>query len=559
MVGQVLYKSSKFRNSAQVVGMKKCGSASSSSNLRNGVSMNVEPSVAREEESSTNETNSKLSRSVSVDDSTVKKRKKFDRMKRITMMFLVATAVSYIGYLPNLILGYMKAFNGKVYDEASDVLGPFNSILLRGYFINNATNPVVYCFLDDRFRRECKNLYHKFHQVLCDKFACEINYELFIQMKIPAIIYLTFISFIGILGNFHAIVVYYLSYKPSNHRTLIIALALVDLAGCLFCVPFEIFELRYEYVFTFDPACKIFRFLNHVTATASGFLLGVIAVERHRKVCRPTGCQISKKSAKVICIVTVIASVLLSIPSFIVYGPTFVKVSERPDLDLYGHDCTVLGSYEDSVLVKVFISLLLLLTTVVFVMCFVIYVMVGKVIYRQVQFRKKSQMKKADVQLVTCSLNGSGKDRLGCSSETLDSNLTQEEDSSETDSSNHKINSKISVSSTFKSKTKKTKTPKTAFSRSKKITLMFLVATAISYLSYIPNIMLVLMKAFNKPLSTRAEMDLGFFSLILMRSYFISNITNPIVYCFVDDRFRQECFKLYRKLYARFRKRNFIV
>lgn len=387
----------------------------------------------------------------------------------------------------------------------------------------------------------------------------DINFEIFIQMKIPGIIYLTMISIVGILGNIHAIVVYCLSYKPSNHRTLIIALALVDLTACLFCVPFEIFELRYEYVFTSDPACKIFRFLNHVTATASGFLLGVIAVERHRKVCKPTGCQISEKSAKITCIVTVFASALLSIPSFIVYGPTLTKVTERPDLDLYGHDCTVLGGFEDTLLVKVFISLLLFLTTVVFVLCFVIYVMVGKVIYRQVQFRKKSQMKKADVPLNTCTLTGNGNGRLGCSNETLDSNLTQDEDSSETESSSHRVNSKHSVNSKIQTSTKKNKRPHKAFNRSKKITLMFLVATAISYLSYIPNIMLVGMKAVNKSLSRKAERDLGFFYLILMRSYFISNITNPIVYCFVDDRFRQECLKLYRKLCARFRKRKYIV
>ncbi|XP_071141906.1 neuropeptide Y receptor type 5-like [Mytilus edulis] len=65
-------------------------------------------------------------------------------------------------------------------------------------------------------------------------------------------------------------------------RVFIIWLASIDLTACLFCMPFEIFVIRYNYTFSSVVACKVFRFLSHMVTVASGCLLTSIAIERYK-------------------------------------------------------------------------------------------------------------------------------------------------------------------------------------------------------------------------------------------------------------------------------------
>jgi hypothetical protein len=85
------------------------------------------------------------------------------------LMFLVATAVSYVGYLPYNIIIFIKVLNPKAYSVIKSATRPFMAVLLRGYFLNNASNPVVYCFLDNRFRTECKMFYSRIRLYLCSR------------------------------------------------------------------------------------------------------------------------------------------------------------------------------------------------------------------------------------------------------------------------------------------------------------------------------------------------------------------------------------------------------
>lgn len=92
---------------------------------------------------------------------------------------------------------------------------------------------------------------------------------------------------------------------------------------------------------------------------------------------------------------------------------------------------------------------------------------------------------------------------------------------------------------------------KTKISRSRRITLMFLVATSVSYLCYLPNTVFSVVKVFDKEAFHAITMKLGASVYIFLRLYFISNVTNPIVYGFMDERFREECWTYYRRLKVR--------
>lgn len=375
----------------------------------------------------------------------------------------------------------------------------------------------------------------------------KLESEKFLDKYIPVVVYLTLLCVVGAIGNAHAFLVYLYRYKTSNHKIFVVWLAAVDFIACSLSIPFEIMDARHSYTFTSVSACKIFRFLNHFVVLCSGLLLGIIAVERYRKACVPMGRQLSAKEAKYSCMITVIVSIALSIPALIVYGPTSKPVDNFPEL--VGSDCTVYSSYKKTFF-KIYSSFLLLLCTIIFIVCVVTYTFIGRVLYRQMKFRRASQTTLPKQRLTSLSsCKGGPISSDGGATTTLkkedNSAHIHDEESSYWDHHNRKsLSRSLSTVSAIKMSAKKLK----IFDRSKQITFMFLVATAISYAGYLPHLVLIIIQGINRPTYEDISVSIGSFSAILIRGYFLSNATNPLVYCFLDDRFRRECKKMYAQL-----------
>lgn len=372
----------------------------------------------------------------------------------------------------------------------------------------------------------------------------DLEYTEFMAEYLPIFIYLLILGVVGTIGNFHVLLVYSLRYKPSNHRIFILCLAVVDFCSCTVSIPFEMYDIRHRYTFTASWACKVFRFLNHTTSVSSGFLLGLIALERFRKACQPTKCQMTVKQAKISCILTVLFSSILAIPAVVIYG---ANVSDTFHPGVLGSDCTSLNKYKS--FFKIYSGALLLFATCVFIICIIVYVFVGKVLYRQMQFRKKLQLRRSKLNaLSSVSLNArcSTTKLTNGSMASLDK-IEIEEDPSSVNNDHLKINKNISGNIHGSQLQKK----KTKISRSRRITLMFLVATSVSYLCYLPNTVFSVVKVFDKEAFHAVTVKLGASVYIFLRLYFISNVTNPIVYGFMDERFREECWTYYRRLKMR--------
>lgn len=357
----------------------------------------------------------------------------------------------------------------------------------------------------------------------------DIEYQDYIENDIPISVYLAMLSVVGTTGNAHAICVYFLRYKPSNYRTFVVWLAAIDLIACCLSIPFELFDIRFSSTFTADGACRFFRYLNHFVSICSGSLLGVIAVDRFRKACRPFGRQLEGNGAMIACMVTVGVSAVASFPALVMYGVQVEKVHEFYNIN--GTDCKVLDTFKNALVFKGFQLVLLFLSTVVFLMCVVIYVFVGRVLYHQYMFRNSIQMKKG---VATVSGNTS-------TGTTHAQRVHEDELTDESSMANNSL-SRTKIMNQNGDKPLKQKTRR--FDRSKQITFMFLVATGVSYLGYLPSLILTIVKALGKGKSI--NLVLGAFGDILLRGYFISNVANPLVYCFLDNKFRKECRALYR-------------
>ncbi|KAK3085848.1 hypothetical protein FSP39_009608 [Pinctada imbricata] len=83
---------------------------------------------------------------------------KVDNTMRITLMLLVATSMSYLGYIPAIMTEIVKAANA--YTLSKDIYKAMN-ILTRSFYLNNAVNPIVFFLMDKRLRKDARKMYKK--------------------------------------------------------------------------------------------------------------------------------------------------------------------------------------------------------------------------------------------------------------------------------------------------------------------------------------------------------------------------------------------------------------
>ncbi|XP_067667438.1 orexin receptor type 2-like [Haliotis asinina] len=78
--------------------------------------------------------------------------------KTTTMMFLI-TLVFVLSFLPHLGLMVTRAVNKEVFEDLHGVGFIVYNVFLRSYFINSASNPILYSFCSVRFRQELIQLW----------------------------------------------------------------------------------------------------------------------------------------------------------------------------------------------------------------------------------------------------------------------------------------------------------------------------------------------------------------------------------------------------------------
>ncbi|CAC5417954.1 CCKAR [Mytilus coruscus] len=357
----------------------------------------------------------------------------------------------------------------------------------------------------------------------------EIEYKEFLDRGIPATIFLLFLSVGGTIGNLHTVLVYTLSPVMARYsvRVFIIWLSLVDLTSCLLCMPFEIFYIRYDYTFSSVGACKFFRFLNHIVAGASSCLLNAIAIERYKIIVKnlPVLFANSQRS-NVISASLLGLSTILSIPALIFYG---LNENETDIVGLTGKHCKILSEYHSIRYVGVYYSILVFIGSANVVLCIVSY---GKILCKICTRKdwRESLGKKPD-----SSSNIPSEIRSG-TTQVISTIPNGEE----------KIN-KEHIEISYSEKKKATRS-KHNLGNAIRLTISLMIATAISYLGYMLFVFTFMVMMLNRKMYQNIVRPVY---NILVHGYFVNNAANPIVFCLLDSTFRQECLKLYGKIFLK--------
>ncbi|XP_052092304.1 growth hormone secretagogue receptor type 1-like [Mytilus californianus] len=379
----------------------------------------------------------------------------------------------------------------------------------------------------------------------------ELNHEE-AKQYVGGIIFVTIIMIIGIIGNLHVLFVYTFRMKPSNHRIFILSLAVLDMITCTVGMPFIIVDLRNPLTFTMISACKVLRFVNYFICISSALILTIIAIDRYRKICVPLGKQISRRIAKILILVCLGISMVLSWPAPALYGHSSINTTNP---NITGVRCFTEDKFKNTKFQAYFNAVLILVVFGVFGILLVMYSLIGRVISKHTTFKSSvpgGTSSDTSKSKITVSTDASSEDKpSGFKGENMLKNI-------KTVCSKEKVIIDIPMASTdssssagTKHKLKAKKHEKSKFDRAKRTTFMFFLITAFFFISYFPHLTLKIL-AFVK---TGFVSNMSFSGKILYNTFvwcfFINNMSNCFVYGFCDTRFRTEVKKIYNTLFCR--------
>ena len=82
------------------------------------------------------------------------------QMLKSTLMLFFVTLLFIISYIPYCVLVYRRNTTPEAYIKASVTGKAFYQLFLRSYMLSSSLNPVIYSFLSDKFRNQCKLMFH---------------------------------------------------------------------------------------------------------------------------------------------------------------------------------------------------------------------------------------------------------------------------------------------------------------------------------------------------------------------------------------------------------------
>lgn len=392
-----------------------------------------------------------------------------------------------------------------------------------------------------------------------------------IVLLLPVIIFVIITILIGLVGNSLVCYIYTYRLRRSPSRYFILFLALLDLISCVVGAGSELSDLFQPYVFTATWSCKLLRSGLSFTIISASFTLICVAFDRYYKVCKPLKAFPVKK-VKILCVLVAVLSIALSSPALAIFGLKSVKTNYE---DIVGHECSTNDEIRKTALpivyyVILFTAFLILLT------CFILlYIRIGLEIWKRKKLTIGETLPELIRNIKSNTMSKSIRSESCTADEPSSRSLHTEEDNSEsrtgydnnaineTDSCLKTINRTNTLSSIDVEKRIPKARPKLKRRRSNlgrmsvrtlRTTSIFFAVSAAFVLSFLPYLIANIVKftkvAFYDIQNSTEEVVYNF----CVRSYFISNCINPIIYSALNVNFRKECKKLLKRAFRRLKR-----
>ncbi|XP_063416802.1 cholecystokinin receptor-like [Mytilus trossulus] len=351
---------------------------------------------------------------------------------------------------------------------------------------------------------------------------------------IPNIVILVIYIVLGTCGNVLVLLVYSFQMKePSDERYFIPILAAFDLIATIYCGTYTIYQCLHQVTFTSNILCKTTQFFIGLTTFIPIFLLVIIAVQRYLKVCQPLKPALSLNVKRTALILTFVISLLFSLPLAFVYGSvpfqstTYGITGSRCGKLKEGHRLA-----RDLYAIAVGILAVTLITTLI-----VLYSLIGLKVFRQLKLnkRKSSRVEFRSSMRKTYEDGASGTETSGVTQNNIISDLDSQIPNSIKEQrlgNNHQT----TLSQLVGSKRRQMNNRRITY----KLSVMFFVITLVFLLSYFPKVMLLLIEGLNKDFWEKVSNIERPGLMFIYHMFIINNIVNPVIYAFMDVKFREE-------------------
>lgn len=137
---------------------------------------------------------------------------------------------------------------------------------------------------------------------------------------LPVTLLIAFESVFGMIGNMFILIVYYKWYKMCNFRYFVLFMACIDLTSCITTLPGEIVSQINWYSYPYEELCKVKSFFNVFTVLSSGLVLLLLAYDRYRKICYPLSWQVPVHISMRLCSGSIILALVVSSPTAVFWG-----------------------------------------------------------------------------------------------------------------------------------------------------------------------------------------------------------------------------------------------
>ncbi|KAM9836408.1 cholecystokinin receptor type A [Aulostomus maculatus] len=335
------------------------------------------------------------------------------------------------------------------------------------------------------------------------------------------IVLYSLIFLLSVLGNSLIIAVLVRNRRMRTVTNLfLLSLAVSDLMVSLVCIPFTLIpNLMRDFIFG-TGMCKLVMYFMGVSVSVSTFNLVAISLERYSAICKPLTSrtwQTKSHAAKVIT-ATWVASFILMLPYPI---SSTLKPFTRLN-NSTGHMCRLIWP-NDIIQQSWYVSLLLLLFLIPGIVMMTAYGLISLELYRGIKFELSSRKSSRDRQSSTSSIKPGDSD--GCYLQpSKRKSLTLSIRNSSNPSTKPMVGRVCSSSSTANLMAKK------------RVIRMLLVIVFLFFLCWTPVFVVNAWQAFDRRSAYR--LTGAPISFIHLLSY-ISACVNPIIYCFMNKRFRQ--------------------
>ncbi|XP_071162114.1 alpha-2A adrenergic receptor-like [Mytilus edulis] len=368
-----------------------------------------------------------------------------------------------------------------------------------------------------------------------------------VVVLLPVIILVFLMMLIGIIGNTIVCIVYIFKIKRAPSHYFILYLAILDLVSCSIGMPSELADLFQPFVFPSAAACKFLRFVLSFTIISSCIILICVAFDRYYKVCKPLKSFPMAKVQK-LCLFSFFIGAVFSWPALVIYGLREALTSVP---NLYGHECSTSDTMKGKPWPLIYYGTLIGAFTITFAIFVTLYVQIGREINRRRTMFVGSRINNdrikslvSEEESTTFSDDDSkfhkNKVRKSSSFSQLKEHIVYyfraESEPGKEDGSNNVSSNGGTVKRRRKSSRRYLKT-----------TYIFLAVFIAFLVSFVPYLVVNILR-FSKV--AFVDMNSGPDEIIYnlcVRSYFISNFINPIIYSLMNNTFRKESKKLLRK------------